>query len=144
MGARMSHKFRKLIEERKLTKIKSDEKLVRKEIEGAESDLKTATKSLNDKDFKWATIQGYYSIFHAARALLYTKGFREKSHYALLIAIQELFSNELEQSLIQGFENSMNLRQTADYGLASSKEGALDVMETAEKLLQRTKEILRI
>ena len=89
-------------------------------------------------------IQGYYSIFHAARALLYTKGFREKSHYALLIAIQELFSNELEQSLIQGFENSMNLRQTADYGLASSKEGALDVMETAEKLLQRTKEILRI
>jgi uncharacterized protein (UPF0332 family) len=140
----MSHKFRKLIEERKLTKIKSDEKLVRKEIEGAESDLKTATKSLNDKDFKWATIQGYYSIFHAARALLYTKGFREKSHYALLIAIQELFSNELEQSLIQGFENSMNLRQTADYGLASSKEGALDVMETAEKLLQRTKEILRI
>jgi uncharacterized protein (UPF0332 family) len=140
----MSHKFRKLIEERKLTKIKTDEKLVRKEIEGAESDLKTATKSLNDKDFKWATIQGYYSIFHAARALLYTKGFREKSHYALLIAIQELFSNELEQSLIQGFENSMNLRQTADYGLASSKEGALDVMETAEKLLQRTKEILRI
>jgi uncharacterized protein (UPF0332 family) len=140
----MSHKFRKLIEERKLTKIKSDEKLVRKEIEGAESDLKTATKSLNDKDFKWATIQGYYSIFHTARALLYTKGFREKSHYALLIAIQELFSNELEQSLIQGFENAMNLRQTADYGLTFSKEGALDVMETAEKLLQRSKEILRI
>jgi uncharacterized protein (UPF0332 family) len=140
----MSHKFRKLIEERKLTKIKSDEKLVHKEIEGAESDLKTATKSLKDKDFKWATIQGYYSIFHAARALLYTKGFREKSHYALLIAIQELFSNELEQSLIQGFENAMNLRQTADYGLTFSKEGALDVMETAEKLLQRSKEILRI
>jgi uncharacterized protein (UPF0332 family) len=38
----------------------------------------------------------------------------------------------------------MNLRQTADYGLTFSKEGALDVMETAEKLLQRSKEILRI
>lgn len=79
MGARMSHKFRKLIEERKLTKIKSDEKLVRKEIEGAESDLRTATKSPKDKDFKWATIQGYYSIFHAARALLYTKGSGKKA-----------------------------------------------------------------
>jgi uncharacterized protein (UPF0332 family) len=38
----------------------------------------------------------------------------------------------------------MNLRQTADYGLAFSKDGAVDVVETAEKLLQESKEILRI
>jgi len=144
MGTRVSQRFRQLLEERKLTKIKPDEKLVRKEMEGAESDFGAATKSLMNNDFKWATIQGYYSIFHAARALLYAKGFREKSHYALLIAIQELFSNELEQSLIQGFEDAMNLRQTADYGLTFSHEGALDVMETAKRFLQITKEILKI
>jgi len=140
----MSFKFKQLLRERRLTKIEPDRKLVLKEIKGATSDLETARKSLQDGNFKWATIQGYYSIFHSARALLYSKGFREKSHYALLVAIQELFRDELDLSLIQGFEDAMNLRQTADYGLTFSEEGAIDVIETAEKFLLTTKEVLRI
>jgi len=144
MGTRMSFRLKRLLEEKRLTRITPDKKLVLKEIEGAESDLETARKSLEDGNFKWAIIQGYYSIFHAARALLYSKGFREKSHYALLVAIQELFSNELESHLIQGFEDAMNLRQTADYGLTFSEEGALDVIKTADKFLLKTKEILKI
>ena len=144
MGARISFKFRQLLEERKLVRIKPDRKLVLKEIDGAKSDLETAKKSLHDGNFKWATIQGYYSIFHAARALLYSKGFREKSHYALLVAVQELFSDELERFLIQGFEDAMNLRQTADYGLTFSEEGAIDVIETAKKFLLKANEILKI
>jgi len=81
----MSFKFKRLLRERKLTKIKTDRKLVLKEMKGAESDLETARKSLQDGNFKWATIQGYYSIFHSARALLYSKGFREKviMHFSL-------------------------------------------------------------
>jgi len=143
MGTRVSFKFKRLLEERRLTRIKPDRKLVLKEIEGAKSDLETARKSLQDGNFKWAIIQGYYSIFHAARALVYSKGFREKSHYALLVAVQELFRDELESSLVQGFEDAMNLRQTADYGLTFSKEGAINVIETAEKFLLKTKEIFR-
>jgi len=142
MGTRVSFRFRQLLEERRLTRIKPDRKLVLKEIEGAKSDLETARKSLRDGNFKWAIIQGYYSTFHTARALVYSKGFREKSHYALLIAVQELFSDKLESSLVQGFEDAMNLRQAADYGLAFSKEGAINVIETAEKFLLKTKEIL--
>lgn len=140
----MSFKFRQLLEERRLVRIKPDRKLILKEIEGAKSDLETARKSFRDGIFKWATIQGYYSIFHAARALLYSKGFREKSHYALLVAVQELFSDKLERSLIQGFEDAMNLRKTADYGLTFSEEGTTDVMETAEKFLLKANEILKI
>jgi len=143
MGTRVSFKFRQLLEERRLVRIKPDRKLVFKEIEGAKSDLETARKSLQDGNFKWAIIQAYYSIFHAARALVYSKGFREKSHYALLVAIQELFSDELESFLIQGFGDAMNLRQTADYGLTFSEEGAFNVIETAEKFLLKAKEILR-
>jgi uncharacterized protein (UPF0332 family) len=127
----VSFKFKRLLEERRLTRIKPDRKLILKEIEGAKSDLETAKKSLQDGNFKWAIIQGYYSIFHAARALVYSRGFREKSHYAVLVAIQELFTDELEISLVQGFEDAMNLRQTADYGLTFSEAGALDVIKTA-------------
>lgn len=83
----MSFKFNQLLKERKLVKIRPNKSLLLKEIKGAEADLETAKRSLRDENFKWATIQGYYSMFHSARALLYSKGFREKSHYALLVAI---------------------------------------------------------
>jgi uncharacterized protein (UPF0332 family) len=83
-------------------------------------------------------------MFHSARALLYSKGFREKSHYALLIAIKELFRNEINLSIIQGFEDAMHLREAADYGLTFSEEGALDVIKTAQKFLSEAKNLLKI
>lgn len=80
--------FRRFLDERKLMRIKIDRKLILKEIDGAIADLQEAKESLSRKKFKWATIQGYYSMFHAARALLYSKGFREKSHYALISSVK--------------------------------------------------------
>lgn len=82
--------------------------------------------------------------FLCCKSITIQQRFREKSHYALLVSIQELFSDELESSLIQGFENALNLRQTADYGLTFSEEGALDVIRTAEEFVVKTKEILKI
>ena len=63
MGARMSFKFKQLVEERRLVRIKPDRKLVLKEIEGAELDLETARKSLRDGNLKWATIQATTQFF---------------------------------------------------------------------------------
>ena len=142
MGERVSYTLKRLLADRKILRIKPDKALVLKEIEGAESDLTTAKESLEDCNFKWVTIQGYYSIFHAARALLFSEGFREKSHFALLVGIQELFNQKLEESLIQGFRDAMDLRQAADYGLTFSAETSVIVIETAEKFLLRTKELL--
>jgi uncharacterized protein (UPF0332 family) len=81
-------------------------------------------------------------MFHSARALLYSKGYREKSHFALSVAIEELFSKELSPSMINSFRNAMDLRQEADYGLKFSEAGAAETIENAEKLLARSKEIL--
>ena len=78
-------------------------------------------------------------MFHSARALLYEKGFREKSHHALFVAIRELYAGKIERSLIQDFEHGMYLRQEADYGLKFSEKGALDVIETAKSFFQRRK-----
>jgi len=144
MGKGLSPEFQKLLEERKIVKVKTDRKLVHKEIRAARSDLKDAQESARIRKFKWSTIQGYYSMFHSARALLYNKGYREKSHYALLAALRELSPNEIERSLLQGFEHGMYLRQEADYGLKFSQSGALDVIENAENILEKAIFILRI
>ncbi len=83
-------------------------------------------------------------MFHGARALLYDKGYRGKSHYALFSAIQELYADAIERSLIQEFEHAMYLRQEADYGLKFSANGAQEVIESAKNLLGRTSAILKI
>lgn len=136
--------FKRLVRDRRLIRIRVDRDLIRKEIKAAISDLEEARDSLSRERFKWATIQGYYSMFHAARALIYSRGIRERSHYALLIALRELFGNQLDSEDIRNFEEAMDLREEADYGLVFSEEGATSVVNNAEKFLKRAKEILKI
>jgi len=144
VGVRMSSEFERMVEERRLTRFKADRSLVLKEMREAEADLVEARDSLERSKFKWATIQGYYSMFHAVRALVYSRGFREKSHYALLVALRNLLIKELGTELIEGFGDAMSLREEADYGLTFSKAGAIETIETAEAFFKRAKEILKI
>ena len=144
MGSGISGGLARLLAERKLVEARISRDMILKQVEAAQADLMDAHESFERGKFKWATIQGYYSMFHSARALLFSRGFREKSHYALLLALRELFSGELERSLIGKFEDGMELRQEADYGLKFSEVGAVDTVEGAEKLLRRAKEILKI
>ncbi len=65
--------------------------MVSKELSIARKDLVYAQASLQTGNYKWATIQAYYAMFHAARALLYSQGYREKSHYCLIVALRALF-----------------------------------------------------
>ena len=146
MGDRVSQRIRRLMGERKLARIRINRSLILKEMQGASYDLERARKSLGDGDFKWATVQAYYAMFHSARALLYSRGYREKSHRALLTAIRELFlrSGELDNDLIEDLSNAMDLREEADYGMTFSETGANEVVEKAENFIQRARQILKI
>lgn len=84
-------------------------------------------------------------MYHASRALIYSKGYRERSHYCLFVALQELFIDRgiLSADLVESFRNSMRLRETADYRSDFSEEGALSAIDRAEKMLKKAEEILR-
>lgn len=140
----MSSRLKQLVREHKIMKTRTTREMIIKEIRAAQSDLDDAGYSLNRGNMKWATIQGYYSMFHSARSLLYSKGYREKSHFALLVVIKELFSDHLEASMFSAFQNAMDLRQEADYGLTFSLEGATQIIEDAMIFLAKSKEILKI
>ena len=145
MAGRISYTLQKLIRERKITKIKPEKEVILKEIEGAEYDLKKAQKTLDDNDAKWATVKAYYSIFHSARALLYSAGYREKSHRALLAALNELFvkTGKLPTDLLLAFEDGMDLREEADYGQTFSEGSASDLIDDAKAFLAKAKDILK-
>ncbi|MBI4232298.1 HEPN domain-containing protein [Candidatus Peregrinibacteria bacterium] len=70
---RISPEITQLLADRKLLMMIPKRNMILKEIEGAQEDLKDAEDSLQLKKFKWATIQAYYSMFHSARALLYSR-----------------------------------------------------------------------
>ncbi|MFH1504512.1 MAG: HEPN domain-containing protein [Candidatus Omnitrophota bacterium] len=116
------------------------------EIKDAEDDLQSAKQEFANSGFKWATIKGYYAMFHTARALLYSKGYRERGHYCLYLATKELFVKDgaLENNLAEAFQQSMILREDADYKRNFSKKNASAVIKNAKKLLKAAKAILKI
>ena len=85
-------------------------------------------------------------MFHAARAMIYSRGYREKSHFCLSIALRALFIEEgsLDSQSGRDFLNAMNLREAADYEAEFSEEGATAVISAAEKFINKAKGILEI
>jgi uncharacterized protein (UPF0332 family) len=141
----MDYKFKKCLEEQKLVKTKPDKGMINKELKGAEYDLERAENSLSEQDYKWAIIQSYYSMFHAVKALVLSKGYREKTHYCLLVAFKNLYidTSLIEPRFLEVFEGSMDLRQAADYGLTYSKESAEETIENTKEFLKKVREMLR-
>jgi len=136
--------FKECLAKGKIKKFSSAKKLAVKELKSSADDLDTALKSFKNGNFKWATIQGYYSMFHSARALIYSKGYRERSHYCLIVALRALFVSEglLSVSLLEAIQNAKILRENADYENEFSKESARDLLDKARELLNRSKVIL--
>ena len=138
------NEFERCLKERRLIEIKPSKEMIKKELKGAEYDLASAEESLQDGDYKWSSVQSYYSMFHAAKALVLKKSYREKSHYCLLVALKELYvkAGELESECIENFEMSMDIRHEADYALLYEEESARLVYENAERFLDKTRSIL--
>ena len=125
-----------------LRKVEIDKKLVEKEMKEAEYDFKMAEKEFESKDFKWAIVKSYYSMFHASRAVLFSLGFREKRHFAVQVVLEDLNKKEkLESIYLEYFGAAMEAREGADYRYVYSENIAKDVLEYAEKFIEKMKEI---
>lgn len=142
----MSIEFQKAIEKKRILRFAQGKRQVKKELKEAESDLAEALNRFDNKKYKYATITGYYSMFHSVRALIYSKGYREKSHYYLLVAVNSLFVKDglLSEELALEFHDAMVLREDADYHGNFTEEGADSVLKAAKELLLVAKSILKI
>jgi len=122
----MNPEFEQCLKKNKIREFPRGKALMTKTLEIAQRDLERAEKTFNDKDYKWATIQSYYSMFHSARALLFAKNYREHSHYCLIVAMRALYveTRLLPGSLIEALGKGKRLREDADYYDRWSEEGA--------------------
>jgi uncharacterized protein (UPF0332 family) len=106
------------------------------ELRVADNDLGEARHNLSEKRWKWATVQGYYSLFHSARGLVTDRGYVEKSHYCLLVAFRELFGQDGEgRDLAEALATARMLRENADYHSVFDEGSARAVVAAAERML---------
>ncbi|MDP2211499.1 MAG: HEPN domain-containing protein [Candidatus Aquicultor sp.] len=141
----MSKEFDECLKKRKITEFERAVSLVSKELDSAVSDLKSAKDSFDEKNYKWSIVQSYYSMFHSARTLIYSKGYRERSHYCLNIAIRELFVAEgkLSVTLVEALQLGKTLRENADYYSEFSEEAADQMIKNAQEFLETAKKLVK-
>jgi uncharacterized protein (UPF0332 family) len=115
-----------LIKKNRIKTATISEGMILKELEVGKKDLATAEASLGSGNFKWATIQAYYGIFHGARALLFAAGYREESHLALRQAVYELYveTGRLGNDAYRALERGLELRELADYKETFSEDSS--------------------
>ncbi|MEW6102181.1 MAG: HEPN domain-containing protein [Candidatus Omnitrophota bacterium] len=137
----MNQPYQDCLKKGKIKQFSRGKALISKELETATSDLERAKKTYADEDYKWATIQIYYAMFHSARALLYAKNLREHSHYCLIVAIKELYvvNKQLSVDLLEALQEAKDLREEADYYHRWSKQGCEKLLKSAQDFLIRAK-----
>lgn len=119
--------------------------MANKELMAAEEDLAEARDRSCHGKYKYATINAYYAIFHAARALIYSKGYRERSHFCLAVALEALFVDEslLAGRYVRMLQDTMALREDADYSGSFSKEGASISISNAGEFIGAARNLVR-
>jgi len=140
----VNREFKQCLENKKIVRFARGKNLVEKELSVARNDLADAKAGYENERYKWSTIQAYYAMFHAARALIYSQGYREKSHYCLAMALRTLFVDEsrMDAQSARDFLNAMNLREAADYEAEFSQSGAKAVIASAERFIGKAVAIL--
>jgi len=117
-----------------LKRVRPDRAEIEKELMESADDLDMARSSCEAQKYKWATVQAYYSMFHAARSVLLSLGLKERRHYAIEVVLRELVTErKLEERYLDDFKAAMYCREDADYGSVYSMGKAQSLLEVAEE-----------
>jgi len=141
----MNKEFQDCLSSKRIREFLKAKELVSKELDQAESDYHYAEDSFKRDIYKWSTIQSYYSMFHSGRALLYAQGYRERSHYCLIVAMRSLYVEKglLSHRLVESFQLGKTLRENADYYGDFSREAAAQMLEDAQGLLEAARKLTK-
>ena len=140
----MSSEFQECLNKGKIREFSRGKSLAKKELKTAGEDFIDAKDSFSREKYKWSTVQSYYAMFHSARALLYIKNYRERSHYCLIVALRALYTDKklLSNTLVESLQRAKTLRENADYYDEWSREVAESLLKSAEKFLTATRKLI--
>ncbi|MBI5227550.1 HEPN domain-containing protein [Candidatus Micrarchaeota archaeon] len=95
----------------------------------SEENQKDAQVQLDNKSYKWAFIAAYASMFHAARALLFKDGVKERSHFCLYLYVKEKYGGIIEEKYFSEINTLREGRHAILYGDEDIKIKEVDEVE---------------
>jgi uncharacterized protein (UPF0332 family) len=105
----------------------------------AERFLRSSNRNLEIDEYEMAEMAAYNSAFHAARALLFAKGYTERSHFCLGVALRGLYRGKIID-LLKTFDKIRLSRHNVQYGGALvSEDEAVFVIDFARDFLVAAK-----
>jgi len=112
----------------------------------AEKALRSARLLEESGEFEDAVSRAYYAMFHAARAFLFSKGLKAKTHRGVISLFGEKTVKEgiLGEEFSDMLRKAFDLRQKSDYELYAelNRELVKEVIKNAEKFVNKIKELL--
>jgi len=140
----MSLRYDDCLKQGKIKAFSRGKAIAEKELETGAADLESSKKSFESENYKWATVQVYYSMFHIARSLLYAKNLKEHSHSCLILAIKKLYVDEgkIPANIVDALQEAKGLREDADYYSRWSKESSGSLIKSAEEFMKIAKRLI--
>lgn len=115
-------------------------------IEKAEEKLRMAKVLLKNGGYDDAVSRGYYSVFHAAQAILLTEGLSADTHQGLinLFGLNFVKTGKFDRKFGRILSNLKDDRENGDYEIYSAidEEVAKEAVCEAEEFLQEAKRYL--
>ncbi|MBI3601123.1 MAG: HEPN domain-containing protein [Nitrospinae bacterium] len=125
----------------------SFKEIIKGYLQKADKKLEVAEKLLKSGDYEDAVSRAYYSVFHAAQALLLTEGEKAETHKGVITLFGLLFvkTGKFSKNLGKYLANLKDDREDGDYEIFSyiEKETAETAISEAKEFIKESKAYLR-
>lgn len=120
-----------------------NKELAKRTMELAISDLAEAETSYSMESYVWATVQAYTSMLNFARAVLFSEGIREKSHFCTVEYLRHNYINHygdlIEKLDVLRRERHLTLYDSRDHVTGEKVKERID---WCREFYEKTKELL--
>jgi len=125
----------------------SSKRFVEASLLRAEKALKSAKLLLEHRQLEDAVSRAYYAMFHATKAILFSKGLQAKTHKGTVSLFGEHIVKKgiLSEEYADALRKAFDLRQKSDYELYAEldEERVKTTTKSAEKFLKVIKKLLK-
>lgn len=125
----------------------SSRRLVQASLRRAEKALRSAKLLLEHSELEDAISRAYYAMFHAARAILFSKGVIAKTHRGTISQFDERIVKKgiMGEEYADALRKTFDLRQKSDYELytESDEQRVKEAVTQAERFMGKVKESLK-
>jgi len=126
----------------------SSRTFVKTSLSRAESALRSAKLLLEHGELEDAASRAYYAMFHATRAILFSKGLKTKTHKGTVSLFGEHIVKKgvLGEEYADALRKAFDLMQKSDYEIYAELDAKLvkETVNNAEKFITKVKETLKI